>query len=133
MENPYQSPQAPSQVVGVNSGRREDLKRVAQFQKGILVCILIYLCAVIFQFAFPPDLRILVALLILLNGIIGTVFVFLLATKVYNTGLGIVFGLLTLVPCVGLIMLLVINGKATAVLKNNGIRVGLLGASLSDL
>ena len=35
--------------------------------------------------------------------------------KVYSTGLGIVLGLLTLIPCVGLIVLLIVNGKATSV------------------
>jgi hypothetical protein len=32
-----------------------------------------------------------------------------------------------------LITLLVVNGKATAILKQNGIRVGLLGANLSEI
>lgn len=48
-------------------------------------------------------------------------------------GLGIVLGILTLIPCIGLIVLLVINGKATGVLRENGIGVGLLGANLSKL
>jgi hypothetical protein len=30
-------------------------------------------------------------------------------------------------------VLLVVNGKATAVLKQNGIKVGLLGANLSQI
>src|SRR5260221_11674597 len=41
------------------------------------------------------------------------VFVFMLAIKLYNTALGIVLGLLTLVPLINLIVLLVMNGKAT--------------------
>jgi hypothetical protein len=56
-ENPYQSPSADPHVVGVKSGKRADLKSVAQYQKGILVCILIYLIAVIGQFAIPIELR----------------------------------------------------------------------------
>jgi hypothetical protein len=113
--------------------RRDDLKSVAMYQKGILLCILAYLALVLFQFAVPPESRSLLAILAIPLGITATVFVFLLATKVYSTGLGIVLGILTLIPCVGLIVLLIINGKATAVLKKHGINVGLLGANLSDI
>ena len=55
---------------------------------------------------------------------------FSLATvKVYGTGLGIFLGILCLVPLIGLIVLLAVNGKETRVLKQNGIKVGLLGAT----
>jgi hypothetical protein len=47
--------------------------------------------------------------------------------------MGVVLGILTLIPCVGLIVLLIINSKATGILKKNGVRVGLLGAKMSDL
>ena len=47
-ENPYQSPASIPQAVGVLSGSREDVRNVAMYQKGILVCILIYLLAMIF-------------------------------------------------------------------------------------
>ncbi len=50
----------------------------------------------------------------------------MLAIKVYGTGLGIVPGVLSFVPLIGLIVLLVVNGKATGLLKQNGIKVGLL-------
>jgi hypothetical protein len=58
----------------------------------------------------------------------AAVFVFMLALSLYSTGAGIVLGILTLIPVVGLIVLLVINGKATNVLRRHGIRVGLMGA-----
>jgi hypothetical protein len=132
-ENPYQSPSAALQVVGVKSGTREDLKAVAKYQKGILICILIYLIAVICQFAIPAELRPIIGLGVLVVGVVGTVFVFLPAIKVYSTGVGVLLGILTLVPCIGLIVLLVVNGKATGILKQNGISVGLLGADLSQM
>ena len=132
-ENPYQSPSAEPQVVGVKSGSREDLRSVAKYQKGILVCILIYVIAMIGQFAVPDEMGFIIGFGILVVGLVGTVFVFLLAIKVYSTGVGVLLGILTLVPCIGLIVLLVVNGKATAVLKQNGIKVGLLGANLSQI
>jgi len=42
-------------------------------------------------------------------GLAGTVFIFLLAIKLYSTGLGVLFGLLTFIPCIGLIVLLVVE------------------------
>lgn len=124
---------AESRVSGVKSGRRQDLKSVATYQKVILVCILIYLLAVVFQFTIPPDLRFVLGLVVLPALVVATVFVFLLATKVYSTGVGVLLGLLTLIPCIGLLVLLVINSKATGILRENGIDVGLLGADLSQI
>lgn len=129
-DNPYRAPLSEGAALGVLSGRQEDVRSVALYQKGILVCILLYLLAVVGHYFIPPEFWIFIRLGILLLGLAGTVFVFLLATKVYGVGLGILFGLLTLIPCFGLLMLLVINGKATNVLRQNGYRVGLLGAKI---
>ncbi len=112
---------------------RADLRAIATYQKVVLVCILVYIIAVVAQFLIPPALRLVVALGVLAVAVTAAVFVFLLATKVYNTALGIVMGILTLIPLVGLITLLIINSRATATLNINGIRVGLLGAIMSDL
>lgn len=131
--NPYEAPQMDQRAVGVLSGKREDLRRVAFYQKGILICILIYLGAVFGQFALPQDVRLLLGLAVLGVGLTGAAFSFLLAMKTYGTGLGILLGILCLVPLLGLLILLMINGKATTVLRQNGIKVGLLGANLSTI
>ena len=107
--------------------------KVAKYQKGILVCILIYIVAVVGQFALPPQLRQLVGLGVLVVGLIAAVFTILLAMKTHGTVLGIILGLLCIVPILGLLILLVVNQKATTVLQCNGIKVGLLGADLSSL
>jgi hypothetical protein len=112
---------------------RNTLWSVAVYQKGILVCILIYFLVVVMQFFLPSEIRWMLALIALPTVIAATVFVFLLSTNVYNVGLGVLLGILTLIPCVGLVVLLIINGKATSILRANGIRVGLMGANLSDL
>lgn len=132
-ENPYQPPLATSPVVGVLSGTREDLRSVAKYQKGIILCIAVYLIAVIGQFLVPPDLRPFIGFIVLAVGLAGAVFVFLLAIKVYGTGLGILLGILSLVPLLGLVVLLIVNGKATGLLKQNGVKVGLFGANLSSI
>ena len=133
-ENPYRAPEAMDRAIGVRSGRREDLRSVAVYQKGILVCILISLLGIAFnifalatQAAVPPAVSMAISVLLLVVGLASAVFVILLAIKVYNIALGIVLGLLSVLPCIGLIVLLVVNGKATRILQSNGHRVGLAG------
>jgi len=50
---------------------------------------------------------------------------------VYNPVTGIIYGAGTIIPCIGLIILLVINTKATRTLELNGHHVGFFGADLS--
>ena len=116
-----------------NQVGRDDLRTLAGYQKGILICILVYLALVALQFAIPPEHRIFLLVGVLPLAIAATVLVFLLATKLYAAGPGVVLAFLTLVPLVGLFVLLIINGKATGILKEHGIHVGLLGARMSDI
>ena len=81
----------------------------------------------------PPEIRSIVGAGVLILGVVSAVFIFLLAMKVYGVGLGIVLGLLCFLPLINLLVLLMINGKATTVLKQNGIQVGLLGANTSAI
>ncbi|MEO2019109.1 MAG: hypothetical protein ABGZ53_32595 [Fuerstiella sp.] len=136
-ENPYQAPQSMPVAVGVLSGTRDDLLSVAKCQKGILVCILIQFVATFGLFALPPEAPLLVRfgvlIVVLVVVLVGAVFVFMLAIKVYGTGFGIILGVLSFVPLIGFFVLFVVNGKATNVLKENGIKVGLLGANVSSM
>ncbi|MDB5336896.1 MAG: hypothetical protein JWN70_2515 [Planctomycetaceae bacterium] len=137
-DNPYESPRSESgrskkKVTGVLSGTREDLRSVAQYQRGILVCILINIAGFFGQIMLPPEIRPIVFVGFGLVGLVSTILVFMLALKIYGTGAGIILGILALIPCIGLLVLLVINGKATKILQENGIKVGLLGADPSKI
>jgi hypothetical protein len=139
------TPTKPTKVGGRKRGKRAELKNIAIFQKSLLLCILaqiiLWLALVATVVASvrsrqPPasGVLVLVGLLYLglfVAGIAATVFAFLLALKVYSTGVGILMGILTLAPCLGLVVLLIINGSATSTLRNKGISVGLLGADMS--
>ena len=82
---------------------RSSLWSVAVYQKGILLCILVYILCVIIQFFLPTEIRWLLALVAFPTVLGATVFVFLLSTKVYSPGLGVLLGILTLIPCIGLL------------------------------
>jgi len=124
------SPQSPLDYASSDAGLRE----IAGRQRAIILCILgqifLYVILVSMQNRAPLMLALAVLLLFLAVTLTGTVFTCLLSIKLYGTAVGVVLGILTLVPCVGLIVLLIVNGKATAILKKNGIAVGLLGAKM---
>jgi hypothetical protein len=130
-ENPYAPPRATDRAVGVRSGRREDVRSVAVAQKSILVCIVLYIAAIVANFLVPLEYRLYIAIGVLVIGLAATVSVFLLAIRVYSVTMGIVLGIGTFIPCIGLLILLQINAKATKILRENGHRVGLFGADLS--
>ena len=119
------------------------IKQIAQEQKNLMYCILFYLAAsigsgVLNASAGPgprnqsPIIGLIVGLVALVAIIAAVVFVIRLAAKLYSTGTAIVYGILTIIPCVGLIIMLVVNGAATKLLKENGIKVGFMGADMSQ-
>lgn len=87
-ENPYQAPSSGGEAYGVLSGRREDVRSVAVYQKGILVCVLLNLLLFICRAGVAESMRVYIFIPYVLTGIAGLVYVVLLAMKVYGTGLG---------------------------------------------
>ena len=126
-------PVPPSPLNYATPTARNDLREIAVRQRAIMLCILAYIALVVLQFAIPPEMRIFLGIAVLAVGITAAVFVFMLALALYNTASGILLGILTLVPLLGLFILLVINQKATTILKSHGIKVGLLGANMSQV
>jgi hypothetical protein len=114
-------------------GPRSDLKVIAMRQRAVMYCILAYigLYVILILFRSTPALAGVVALCILGTMVTAAVFIFMLSLSLYSVGTGIVMGLLTMIPLLGLLVLLIINGRATKILRDNGVRVGLLGANPS--
>lgn len=112
---------------------RDDLTTIAKYQKGLLLCILAQLALIGVTMAVPAELRFFASIAFYASGVLSAILVLALAIKLYNAVAGVILGLLTMVPCLGLVVLLIINSRATATLQANGISVGLLGARMSDL
>lgn len=110
------------------AGARADLHTIASRQRALMLCILAYIGLVIAQFALPPEGRMILGIVALAVSVTAAVFVFMLSLAVYNTAAGIILGILTLIPLIGLFVLLIINGKATGILRKHGVHVGFLGA-----
>lgn len=56
-------------------------------------------------------------------------FVFQFCTATFPREQGVILGILSLVPLLGLVVLLVVNSSATKILKANGVPVGFIGVS----
>jgi hypothetical protein len=125
----------------------DDLRTIARYQKVLILCLLGQLflwIGVIFLKIAPLadgdggvifDLDVLQIAMVLTGvlGLVAAVFVLLLGMKVSGTALGVFLGILTIVPCLGLIMILIVNVMSTTTLQTNGVRVGLLGARMRDI
>jgi hypothetical protein len=118
-----------------------DLRAMAWYQRVLIVCLVVqlliwagYIVAVTSRLARDNGEGATLGLLwTAAVGLVGGVFVFLLGRKVYGPVAGVILGLLTVTPCVGLVVILVVNASATSALQSNGVRVGLLGARMRDI
>ncbi len=121
--NPYQAPQtAPTTPVSADT----QLESVRSGQRMIIFGILAYFAAIIIQFVIGPF----AAVGLLVSLILGLIGIVRLSSGLgYHVGLVVLFVILMIIPLVGLVTLLILNSKATKVLREHGYRVGLLGAS----
>jgi hypothetical protein len=127
----------------VDGNRVIDVGEVARRQRAIMFCLLGYMGFILLVFlavgvmsgargssvdkADMSALESLVSVIAFAVMVVTAVCVFRLALAVYGTGTGILMGLLTFIPMVGLIVLLIVNGKATSLLRRYGIRVACSG------
>jgi hypothetical protein len=117
----------------------DELRRIVRYQRWLIAVVLGqlalwlgYIALLVLGRGRGPDMGFPVALTFIL-GCAGGIFVFLLSWELRGAFAAIVFGLATVVPCMGLIVLTLVNGYATAELKKHGVRVGVFGASLADV
>ena len=127
-DNPFQAPEAPlQQAKGIISGEKDDLRKVAVYQRGMILCILLNIIIYILTLVTGSGI-LQIAFFIL--AIVQLVFVFGLARRTYNFAVAILLTILSLFPCLGLMILFIVNQRATKVLTENGIPVGFLGVNV---
>jgi hypothetical protein len=121
--NPYQPPEADIVApIAADPG----IDRVASAQKLVIYSILAYFAAMALRALFGP-LGLVVLLASLVMGLVGS---FRLCSSLgYSTLTKVILMILLFVPLVSLVVLLILNRKATERLRAAGFRVGLLGAS----
>ena len=134
MSNPYQTPQfAQTEIAAAAVIDREKLRRIAKYQQWVLYALLAmivtYFAAILARAAGFEAIGLLIAACLLPIGLASMVAAFLLTNELSNPFVAIVCAVLMLIPCVALLTLFLINGRATKHLQTHGIKVGFMGAN----
>lgn len=129
-ENPYEAPTMDA-VATQNTANREHLIRVARAQRLVMLAILAYLGLIPLNLVSlrVPAIGLIVIPAAVCVLVFGAITVYRLAALFRGNAVAVVYVLGLLVPLLGLLLLLSVSQKATALLKANGIKVGLLGAN----
>jgi hypothetical protein len=140
MSNPYQAPQVPDSMAPLAVGAgvdREKLRRVARYQQWVLYALLANIAFNVGAMALRGQDNIVIAIGILAAFLVIIVLtmvsIALLASELYNVGIAVLCAILMIVPCVSLITLLIVNGKATSFLQQHGIKVGFMGTNPNSI
>jgi predicted RNA-binding Zn-ribbon protein involved in translation (DUF1610 family) len=125
----------------MSAGNNADLKQLAIHQRGLQLSILIFVLAYIGVCFFsanagrrvgPSPIAMISVLVFLIAFIACLVFLVLVAAKTRSVVEAVVCGILMFLPCVNLVVLFFVNQGATKMLKERGIKVGFLGADMSQ-
>ncbi|MDY3554663.1 hypothetical protein R5W24_003789 [Gemmata sp. JC717] len=116
------------------------LKRVARYQRWLIAVVLgqliLWAGLVAWTLVSQRDLNVpLLKTLTLILGAVGAVFVFLLSWELKGPFAAVVFAAVTILPCAGFIVLMLVSGYASSELKRNGVKVGIFdtsGSSITD-
>lgn len=133
-DSPYRSPETPIEPYDPYSpadAAREGLRRVAKYQRWVLYALLANIAVNIGAFAvggLSPLLFALVMAVAVAVVAFTIAAVFALAREVFDPGTAVLCAFSMFFPCISLVVLLVVNQKATGYLQRHGVRVGLMGA-----
>lgn len=123
-------PTSANKPAGANSTYSNvEILYIAKQQEAVLWFIPISILAYLVGFAIGPEM---VPVFVLALGVISLIFIYQLALALKEPAPW-VYAILALIPCISLISMLILNGRATSALKAQGIRVGLMGARKEDL
>ena len=111
---------------------KENLKTIANSQRILCLCILADILLLFVGPMFLPQMILVAANLVI------SIFVIINIWKLSqalgeSTTVSVIVCILMLIPIIGLILLLFRNARATKVLRQAGLNVGLLGVSQADI
>ena len=117
-----------------NQFSKEQIIAIAKNQKFVLIFLLFRIISYLLCGMAGDALGPLFSLLVLVFSILTVIFFvkLMMALRIATIWV-VVRAVLSFLPIIGLVVLLVVNSKATKVLKSTGIEIGLLGASKSTI
>ncbi len=113
----------------------EELKRIIRYQRWLIAVVLaqLVLWGAFVALSILGSKRLtglnFPLFLTILLGVVGGIFVFLISWELRGAFAAFVFGAATVVPCLGLVVLTLVNGYATNELKKHGLKVGMFGGN----
>jgi hypothetical protein len=117
----------------------DELRRIARYQRWLIAVVLAQLAlwgGFVALAALGGRMGAAVRFPVVLTfalGAVGGVFVFLLSWELRGGLVAVTFGLATVVPLLGLLVLTLANSYASDELRRHGVRVGTFGAHLDDI
>jgi len=137
-ESPYAPPESAATSLGWDSSKLSpsalaEIRQIAFLQKGVILTVTIHIALIVAAQFFRDDYRPVWGATYLLVSLAGMICVWLLAISLYGVAFGILMGLGTGLPCIGILVLLTVNGRATEELKQYGVPVGLFGVPWSAI
>lgn len=130
--NPYEVPEVHN--IASASESRERLRRIAAGQRNTNLAALSYICLLPASLLFRsvadsiPGSGVIFLVLFVCVIAYGAVSVYGLASVLRGRVIAVIYVVGLLAPFLGLLLLLSLSGSATKILRDNGIRVGFLGA-----
>lgn len=117
----------------------EGLKRIARYQRWLIAVVLAqlalwggFIVLSVLNGARNSDVQFPITLTFIL-GCVGGIYVFMLSWELKGPFAALVFAPATVFPCLGLLILTLVNGYASAELKRHGVKVGVFGASAAAI
>ena len=131
-KNPYSAPQTGVSTptwdyLDLSPSAIAEVRQIAFLQKGIISFIGIYIVLLISTQLVPAQYRFVIEVVYCVAAIAAMICTWLLAITLYGFAMGFLAGLGTGIPCIGILVLAQVNGKATEELKAYGVPVGLFG------
>ncbi len=130
--NPYEPPMSTLSLMPTST----KIRKVAAAQKQVLFALLVNIgmnvASYVVEIENPVNQFIALVVVVLVIGFV-VVAIFNLAKELYPIGTAGIFSMLVVIPVVSLIMLVIVNQKATSFLTSNGVKVGLMGARMDQL
>lgn len=108
------------------------LRGIAESQRRVMLCILGQFGLAIGNLYMRPDLPhrgSFIGVVYILIAIATFYFNVQLAARLKGTGTAVTVGIFSVIPLLGLLMLLMVSGWATKALRQAGFKVGLLGGN----
>lgn len=134
--NPYTPPSSQSISQGPSIADLNHLLGIAKAQRGLMLGILGYLASIVLVFVLGMNSEgsaAIPGLLMLISGLFALVFLIVLTYRMSGVIFAIIIGICSLIPFVGILVMLVISGRASKKLKQAGFKIGLLGADITQI